>query len=122
MKFSLLSLAFFTCFSLWGTPQFSSSIRQDEIKTLTHLIETTQSHLKQQEQIKNTLLEYREKRALFIKQDENKQVACELLALASELSNLIEKSTLHEYFCDEFLEELTFFSQIADKKNQVTAP
>lgn len=122
MKFSLLSLAFFTCFSLWGTPQLSSSIRQDEIKTLTHLIETTQSHLKQQEQIKNALLEYREKRALFIKQDENKQVACELLALASELSELIKKSTLHEYFCDEFLEELTFFSQIADKKTQVTAP
>lgn len=122
MKFSLLSLSLFTCFALSGAPQFSSTIRQDEMKVLTHLIEITRSHLNEQEHIKKTLSEYREKRALFIKEDENKTVACELLALASELIDRIEKSALHDYFADEFLEELSYFSQIANKKTQVTAP
>ena len=120
-SFILLTLAVCS-FSRKAAPQVEFPPVQDELGIMDSLIERTQKNIENQQAIRNKIQDYKQFRLAIMIDNENKQIACELIASAQEILQRIDQAHLTSYFGEEFLEELRFFSKIAHKKNRVTAP
>ncbi len=120
-SFILLSLVLCS-FSLKAAPQLELPLVQDELSIMDRLIERTQKNIEEQKAIRDKIGDYKQFRSAFMLNNEDKQMACELIASAQEILSRIDQAHLTSYFGDEFLEELEFFSKIAHKKTRVTAP
>lgn len=120
MKLFILSLSILSCFSLHCDPDFS--VAPDAIAVVDNLVKSTQRSLEEQKLIQKKLYEYAQYRELVLLDDENKALVCELISAAEEVLGRIEESHLTPYFQEDILRELKFFSQIAHKTNQITAP
>ncbi len=96
--------------------ELSISLIQNEICALDKLIEATQKNFDQQQKVRFLLKDYLKYRQAFIDDSDNKEMACTLMTLANELLKEIETNYLQDYFSEEFLTELHFFSQIVSSK------
>jgi hypothetical protein len=98
-------------------PVVSTSTEQtnNNIMMLDHLIATTQKNLENQKQLRTLIQEYLDIYEKYLQDTNNKQLSFRMILKAKEVTDKIKETHLTQAFEQEFISELTFFSNIASK-------
>ncbi len=91
--------------SLWGAPQ-------NEVLVMQGLVETTQKNLTSQKKLLKLLIEFKEAKEAFVKDDDNGKLATGLVKKATLLQQQIENAHLSHLFSSDFLSELQFYKGV----------
>lgn len=91
---------------------------EDEGVVIDRLIRMTKKQLQAQERIKILLSQLHHDKELFLKGDQSKLHAKYMIDSAHEMLCLICSYKLQHLFSKEFIEELTFYSEISKKPSQ----
>jgi hypothetical protein len=87
----------------------------NEILMLDSLIEATEDSLKQQKILKGQLINYKEAMATFLKNSDDNDLLYKVVKAAFIAHQTIVENHLTDNFNPEFISELSFFSQYANK-------
>ena len=87
------------------------------IQSMDGLIVATREMLEAQQQIHKLLIDYQQTKGAYMKDQQNRTVVLRLVKIAHALVTQIRQFHLSDAFDPDFLHELSFFSQIASKKN-----
>ena len=94
---------------------FSFAKEGDEIEAIDRSITITEKNLASQKELKALMVKYREKQAIFAK-NQTKENGAEMVILASKILAIIETNNYQALFPTIYLEELRVFAAIANKK------
>ncbi len=89
----------------------------DELALLNQLISVTQQNLDAQKQLRTDLQDYLQIKQQYMQKTDDKQLTIRLVTKAHQLLQKIQDQHLVQAFDQEFISELTFFSNIAAKWN-----
>lgn len=100
--------------SLYGD---STIVEQDEINTLTELINATKQNLHTQQNLLKMVIEFKQARNAFISDPSSAKLATLLVKKAMRVHQEIEKEHLTHLFSSSFLTEIIFFNQIGEQQH-----
>jgi hypothetical protein len=89
--------------------------KENEAEIIEHLIQSTQSKLEEQKELKTLILLFREQEERFFKGDQSKEHTTKMVGCARQILEMIRSSHIEHLFSSEFMEELALFSSIAGK-------
>jgi len=114
-----LSLLVLSC-AIAPTPPLSAAQAVNsvspEIATLDNLIQITEQSLHNQQGLKKLMQEYQVVHDKIMQNPDNKEELFQMIKLAQRLLNSIKENHLANAFSQDFISELTVYSQIASKK------
>lgn len=87
-----------------------------QVAMLDHLIEMTERSLEATKEIRELVFNYEQVQAVFLKNQENKEVTVKMIRMAHQLLTKIQQHHLTQQFDADFISELSLFSKIATKK------
>lgn len=87
-----------------------------ELAMLDNLIEVTRLNLETQKKLREQIQEYQQMLALYLKNEQDKELLFKLVRVASSVSNAVKENHLSQIFDQEFLSELNVFAQIGNKR------
>lgn len=87
-----------------------------EIGMLDNLIEVTKLNLEIQKKLRDQIVEYQQLLALYLKNENDKELLFKLVRVATSVSNSVKENHLTQIFDQEFLSELNVFAQIGNKR------
>lgn len=90
-----------------------------ELNRLNFLIEATQRSLENQLQLKKDIGEYLLLQEEYAKNNDNIQLSMKMILKAWEIYQTVQKFHLEYLFDPQFIKELEFFSEVAEKQNLV---
>ena len=122
----LLSILFLiTCVQVHSDEDFAlpwqTEEHDPEIETATHLIQVTEKNLHDQKELLDRLQRFKEAQKLFLNDANNKQLANIMIETATEALSFIKENSLEHLFSQDFLKEMTFFSQFNSSK-EIASP
>jgi hypothetical protein len=102
---------------LAADPTLSEGTKQvpDEVEVIDDLIASTEAQLTIQKDLREGVVEFQKQRHSFELGSQTKKQAFIMVKTASRLLDGIKEHHLEQAFSPQFLEELVFFSSIADK-------
>jgi hypothetical protein len=86
-----------------------------EMQMLDQLITVTQKNLERQRDLRNQISEYLDLQARYIENTDDKNLSIQLVRKAKQVLEGIQQQHLTQAFDQEFLSELSFFANIAQK-------
>lgn len=89
--------------------------RSKDLLMLESLIEITKKNLDNQKNLRGLILEYLDIYDKYVENMDNKQLSFRMIKKAKEVLDLIKETHLIHSFDQDFLSELTYFSNIASK-------
>jgi len=87
-----------------------------EIVMLDHLIDITKENLEMQKQLRDHIHGYQQMLALYLKNENDKELLFKLVRVATAVSNTVRENHLTQIFDQEFLSELNVFANIGNKR------
>jgi hypothetical protein len=87
------------------------------IRALDQLTAMTERSLAAQRQIRQQMLDYRQIKAQFLQNQQDRELIVRVVKAAYGLQNAIKANHLEDALDSEFMHEIAFFSQIASKKS-----
>ena len=93
----------------------SAFLEEDEVKIIDQLIVSTESQLRMEKRLKESMVNYKKYRDEFELGNQTKSHAALLVRTARQISEMITDNHLEHLFAKDYLDELTFFSSIAGK-------
>lgn len=112
----LLLVSFFALSYLYAD---SSVVEQDEINTLTELINATKRNLHSQQNLLKMVIEFKQARSAFMNDPSSAKLATLLVKKAMCVHQEIEKEHLTHLFSSSFLSEIIFFNQIGEQQHLI---
>lgn len=124
---SILSLLFFCVCSFVSAdpvhpttealPDFEKMTAREgqEMQMLDQLITVTQKNLERQRQLRCYITEYLDLQARYIENTDDKDLSVQLVRKAKQVLDGIQQQHLNQAFDPEFISELSFFANIAQK-------
>lgn len=94
----------------------SMAYAANEVEALDNLIAVTKQNLEAEMALRGTLVEYLQLQARYMENTNDKDQLFSLAKSAHRLFKLIKENHLTHVFNNDFLSELTLFSQVAEKK------
>lgn len=122
MKLFILFICLLACFTLTSAHERHISVNEDALHIMDCLIESSQKNINDPQVIRSQIQNYQTFRTSCMQDNENKELACDLITTAQELLERINRAHLEAYFNEDFLQELQFFSKIAHNKTRLVAP
>lgn len=120
MKAKVLIFLSFLCSSLVCLQGEETSVEMEmpltELEAIDQLIEVSRENLKNQELLKELLIEYKKAQEVYFKNPEDRKAASKMVVLAKKVLSQIEENHLKHLFKERFISELTMLSQMANKK------
>ena len=92
-------------------------IVEDEVVIIDRLIEATENQLESHKKLKKMMEEFKKQKEMFAIGQQSKERAWRMVRMASGILSAIESENLQRLFDASYLEELAFFSSIADKNS-----
>lgn len=87
-----------------------------ELGSLNHLIDATQTSLNDQKKLRLLMMDYQKAHERYLKDPDNKDTLLVLVQVAHRLFQSIKDNHLTQTFSQDFLNDLAVFSQIAQKR------
>lgn len=87
-----------------------------EIAMLDNLIEVTKVNLDVQKKLREQIGDYQKLLALYLKNENDKELLFRLVRVATSVSNTVKENHLTQIFDQEFLSEINVFAQIGNKR------
>ena len=108
-------LASSTAFAFEAVEEKKIPFFEDEVSSMTHLIQVNEKRLAIQKQLKDKMGVFQKQKEEFMLGNQTKTHAFAMVSNAREILTLIKAEHLSYLFSSEYLEELLFFSSIAGK-------
>lgn len=96
-----------------------SSNVSDEIMALDNLIVVTEQNLAAQKKLREQISSFQAFKQQYLKNLDSRESAYNMIQSARLVLQSIKNNYLEQMFSPEFISELTFFSQLASKQEQV---
>ncbi len=90
---------------------------EEDIEKIRQLILTTEQNLDLQKKLLQALVSYSQTRTEFMKKNESRQLASDLVQRAMRLELLISENAFAHLFSTEFLNEVHYFDQIGKRRH-----
>lgn len=87
-----------------------------ELQHLNHLIHVTEKNLEHQKNLKQLFLDYQQQQLYYLQNTQDKEITLQMVKSAHRLLESIKANHLIQIFDNEFISQLTFFSQFATKR------
>lgn len=87
-----------------------------EIAMLDNLIDVTKQNLEMQTQLRDRIQEYQKLLAVYLQNENDKELLFKLVRVATAVSNTVKENHLTQIFDQEFLSELNVFANIGNKR------
>lgn len=87
-----------------------------EIAMLDNLIAITKQNLEMQTQLRARIQEYQQLLAVYLNNENDKELLFKLVRVATAVSNTVKENHLTQIFDQEFLSELNVFANIGNKR------
>ncbi len=112
MKNKILALFFILIPSLG----FTIAKEGEDLRTIEHLIASTERQLSVHKQLLTLMLEFQKQQDLFFEGEQTKELASNMVQTASKILNMAEEHQLIYLFTSFYVEELKFFAGISKKR------
>lgn len=89
---------------------------EGSLTTLDRLIAATEQTLSAEKQIRQMVVEYNTTKVQYLQNQQNRELIVRMVKMAKSLLDAIQMNYLSDAFDTEFMQELSFFAQIASKK------
>jgi hypothetical protein len=109
-----MKLSFFLLFLV---PLFGELSNQDDVAVLQELTSLTKKSLEEQEQLLKLVIDFQEKRQLFIDDSSSSVAATKLVKSAKKLETEMVKSNLTHLLSEELLTEVRFFANVGKESH-----
>lgn len=94
----------------------NADIKESQLDLLDNLIKVTASNLDIQKELRKRVEGYLKIQTQYLKNPQDKDLTLKMVKEAHFLIEMIKEGHLTQAFAPEFISELTFFSQIANKR------
>ena len=94
-------------------------IKDDELSAITQFIAIQQKRLDRQRDLKDQILEFRLQKVAFMNGNKTLKHANLMVSTAKEILNSINEMKIAYLFSADYIEELLFFSSVAEKSRPI---
>jgi hypothetical protein len=124
LLFSIISIFFLQNIVIQSeiTPNIEEKIfdiKDDELSAITQFIVIQQKRLERQRDLKNQILEFRVQKVAFMNGNKTVKHASLMVSTAKEIFNSINEMKIAYLFSADYIEELIFFSSVAEKSRPI---
>ena len=124
LLFSIISIFFLQNIVIQSeiTPNIEEKIfdiKDDELSAITQFIVIQQKRLERQRDLKNQILEFRVQKVAFMNGNKTVKHASLMVSTAKEILNSINEMKIAYLFSADYIEELIFFSSVAEKSRPI---
>lgn len=89
---------------------------KNQVEMMNNLIGATQKNLEAQKMIREQVVAYQKLQDLYVRNSQDKELVFQMVKAAHRLLENIKENNLTQAFDQDFLSELTVFSQVATKR------
>ncbi|MBM3207986.1 MAG: hypothetical protein FJZ57_05200 [Chlamydiae bacterium] len=94
-------------------------IKADELSAIAQLISIQQKKLERQKDLKDQIIQFRIQKAAFMNGNKTLKHANLMVSTAKEILGMIDEEKLAYLFSFDYIEELMFFSSLAEKSRPI---